>query len=188
MSTTVHPGAHAQTTMPPARPATGAGPIGVVGPVLAVLLVGLGVVVGREALVADGYVAGSSWAAPALGAVDGLTPTPLVVAIGVVAALVGLWLVVTALRPRSRTAVPVDERISLSGRDVARLASGAAADVDGVLDVSTTATRRRVVTTVDALSPDVSREVQARVEQRLSAIAAQPQVQVKVRTRSGGAR
>src|SRR6185312_10270076 len=79
--------------MPAARPATGTGPIGVVGPVLAVLLLALGGLLLHEALSAAGLVPGRGWLPPAADAVDDLTPRWWHVPAGLVAALAGAGLI-----------------------------------------------------------------------------------------------
>jgi len=161
-----------------------------VGPVLAVLLVALGALLVREALVAGGVVGGSAWLPPAADALDGTAPGAAAVVAGVVAALVGLWLVVVALRRRTRRTLAVGTSSYLGVRDVARLAAGAARDVDGVLDASADATRRRVVVRGRATSRDgVEEPVRAAVAHQLSALTTPPTIVVRLRSEDeGGAR
>lgn len=171
--------------MRPARQPTGSGPVGVVGPVLAVLLLAAGAVLVRDALVAAGALSGRSWLGAAAEGVRGSAPATWLVPAGAVVVLVGLWLVVTALRPRTRTAVPLTSQSGafLHTRDVARLAAGAARDVDGVLDASASASRRKVVVTVSGTAADGLREdVTAAVTHRLAALESAPRISVGVRT------
>lgn len=65
---------------------------------------------------------------------------------GAVALILGLWLVVVAVRPRRKTVVAVDAAGSvwMRPRDVARLASHAASCVPGVEVLNSAATRRKV--------------------------------------------
>lgn len=184
-------GAHGSTLpqvegMPAAPQKTGSGPIGVVGPVLAVLLLALAVLLGREAAVGLGWLGGSPWLPSASKALDGLAAQTWMIAAGVVLALVGLWLVVTALRPRSRKTLPVtaETGVFVETRDVARLASAAAREVDGVLDAKSSAGRSSVVVQVEALSPEVSSVVQQQVTERLRALRSTLRVKVKVSTPS----
>ena len=166
---------------------TGAGPVGAVGPVLAVLLVALGALLVREALVDGGAVGGSPWLPPAGAALDRTTPGAAAIAVGVVAALVGLWLVVVALRRRTRRTLAVGTSSYLSVRDVARLAAGAARDVDGVLDASAEATRRRVVVRGRATSREgVEEPVRAAVAHQLSALTTPPAIVVRLRSEDEG--
>jgi len=172
------------TGMPAAPQKTGSGPIGVVGPVLAVLLLALAVLLGREAAVGLGWLQGSPWLPPAASALDGLAAQTWMIAAGAVLALVGLWLVVTALRPRSRKTLPVtaETGVFVQTRDVARLASAAAREVDGVLSASSSATRSTVTVDVEALAPDVSAAVQQQVTDRLKALRKPVRVRVGVKT------
>lgn len=178
------------TTAPrkPMRAATqksGSGPIGVVGPVLAVLLIALGVLLLRDALVAAGAFAGGQWLPAAAAGLKGFAPAWWLIPAGIVVALLGLWLVVTALRPRSRRTLALRSQtgVFLHTRDVARLASGAAHDVDGVLDVSSTATRRKVSVTAQATAqPGVREAITTAVTERLASLQAPPHVSVTIHT------
>lgn len=162
---------------------TGSGRIGVVGPVLALLLTALGALLLREGIVGLGWVAGRPWLDSAAGSLDGFAPPAWVVAAGVVVVLVGLWLLVTALGRRTRRTIAVTSRsgIHLGLRDVARLASGAARDVDGVVSVSTSATRRVVHVRVRALATErVQDEVTTAVRDQLAPLDPTPTVKVTV--------
>lgn len=172
--------------LPPAKAPTGAGRIGVVGPLLAVLLLVLAVGFGREALVARGSVSGTSWLAPLLRAADGATPTTAVLVGGAVAVLLGLWLVVTGFSRRSRRTVRVQgaPHTTLSTRDVARLAAGAARQQDGVLSASTRAGRRSVDVQVEATSASVRSAVEHAVGRALDGLDPAPRVRVRVQAPS----
>lgn len=174
------------TGMPAAPQKTGSGPIGVVGPVLAVLLLALAVLLGREAAVGLGWLQGEPWLPSAAQALDGLGAQTWMIAAGIVVALVGLWLLVTALRPRSRKTLPVtaETGVFVHTSDVARLASAAAREVDGVLSAKSSATRSSVAVHVEALSPEVSSAVQQQVTDRLRALRSTVRVKVKVSTPS----
>ncbi|NIZ93342.1 DUF6286 domain-containing protein [Kineococcus rubinsiae] len=172
-------------SMRPAAAPAGSGPVGVVGPLLAVLLLALGVLLVRDALVTAGTVSGSAWLPAVVDGLRGTGPAGWLVPAGAVVVLVGLWLVVVALRPRSRRTLPLtsDTGVFLHVRDVARLAAGAAGDVDGVLDASASATRRKVTVTVSGTAAAGLREdVTEAVTERLAALASAPRVSVLVRT------
>lgn len=167
---------------------TGSGRIGVVGPVLALLLTALGVLLVRDGAVGLGWFAGSTWLDAASAGLDGSTPPAWVVVAGVVAALVGLWLVAAALGRRTRRTVAVTSRsgVHLGLRDVARLASGAARDVDGVVSVSSSATRRVVRVRVEALATErVQDEVTTAVREQLAPLDPVPTVKVTVSVEGG---
>jgi hypothetical protein len=168
-----------------ARQKSGSGAIGVVGPVLAVLLVALGVLLLRDALVAAGALAGTQWLPAAVSGLRGFAPAWWLIPAGIVLALVGAWLIVTALRPRSRRTLALRSQtgVFLHTRDIARLASGAAQDVDGVLHVSSTATRRKVSVAARAITgPAVREAVSAAVSERLAALQSPPRVRVTIHT------
>ncbi len=72
---------------------------------------------------------------------------PWMIPAGAVVLAVGAWMVLCALRPRRKTAVAVNAQgaVWMRPRDVARLASHAAASVPGVEVLRSEATRRKVV-------------------------------------------
>ncbi|MCC2310002.1 DUF6286 domain-containing protein [Cellulomonas chengniuliangii] len=181
---------HAAPAAQPLRPArapTGSGAIGFVGPVLAVLTIALGLVLVRDALAVAGVISGDGWVVTVLDAMNGQTRTGWALAGGIVAALLGLWLIVVALRRRRRKALWLRKAagVGIRPRDVARLARVAADDVDGVLDAKVTAGRRNVNvdvrTTGDPYTRDRVREV---VTARLAALAKPPKVSVRARPSS----
>lgn len=172
----------------PAATATRAGRVGWWGVALALLLVLLGLVVVREALVAAGRVDGEPWLAPLVDRADGLEPSAVVAIVGAVLALLGLWLVVIALgrRVRTRVAVTSSAGTTIGLRDVARLAASAADDVDRVLSARASATRRAVTVTVTALEgDDVADTVRAAVAERLTPLVKPLPVRVTTRTSNG---
>ena len=172
----------------PAAAATRAGRVAWWSIALAVLLVALGVVVLREALVAAGRVDGEPWIAPVLDSLDGVVPSVLVSVVGVVVALLGLWLVVVALGRRVRTRLDVTSSTgtTLGLNDAARLAASAADEVDRVLSARAAATRRSVTVTVTTLEgDDVSDAVRAAVTERLSPLAQPLSIKVVSRVAAG---
>lgn len=170
-------------TMRPAPARTGAGRVPVLAAVIAVLLLALAVVLVRDALVGLGTLGGSPWLPAAVEALVGLTPSAVVAVVGVVVALVGLWLLLQAFRRRTRSEVAVRSQTGVftGTSDVARLASGAARSVDGVLDASSTATLRSVTVKVVGTG-DVQAQVQEAVTRRLSALDPAPRVRVRATT------
>jgi len=172
----------------PAAAATRAGRVAWWSIALAVLLVALGVLVVREALVAAGRVEGDPWIAPVLDALDGVVPSAAIAVAGVVVALLGLWLVVVALgrRVRTRLAVTSSTGTTIGIGDAARLAASAADEVDRVLSARASATRRSVTVTVTTLEgDDVTDAVRAVVTERLAPLVQPLSVKVVGRVTAG---
>jgi len=160
------------------------GPLGWVGVVLAVVVLGVATVLVHDGLVALGVLGGGAWVLAAADAVGEVGPGWQVALVGVVLALAGLRLLVVALTRRRRPGLPLSGGGGqyLLGRDVARLASGAAAQVDGVLDVSSTWGRRAV--TVSATTDGdaaLDARIHTAVAARLGALADAPRVVVRTR-------
>jgi hypothetical protein len=173
------------TVMRAARQKTGAGRIGVVGPLLAAALTAAGVVLLHDAIAEADSTSGRTWTAAVLDRIDGLTAQWWMVPAGALAALAGLWLIVTALRPRSRKTVAVTSAtgVFLRTRDVARLASAAAEDVDGILSARSVAGRRTVTVTVASPTAEVAEQVRHAVQERLAVLSDPMKVTVRVRSR-----
>lgn len=171
-----------------AKAPVGQGAITFVGLVLALILLCLGVVGIHDALVAAGLVAGSAWIQAVVSALDGLSPAGWMVPAGVLLLVVGLWALITAVRPRPQTAIALDARtgVYLRPRDVARLTRIAVEDVDGVTSATVNATRRAVTVAVRATSTgQVRDQVSAAATEVLTPLATQPKVRVKVTTEAG---
>lgn len=172
----------------PATAATRAGRVAWWSIALSVLLVVLGVLVLRDALVAAGAVDGEPWIAPLVDRLDEVAPSAVVTAVGVVLALLGLWLVVLALgrRVRTRLAVTSSAGTTVGIADAARLAASAADDVDRVMSARASATRRSVTVTVTTLEgDDVTDAVRAAVADRLSPLVQPLSVRVVSRQSAG---
>ncbi|MBD7919812.1 hypothetical protein H9657_16190 [Cellulomonas sp. Sa3CUA2] len=185
------PGVDPAVSAPPATrepvpfaPPRPVGPVGWVGVVLALVVLAVAVVLLHDGLAALGVLGGGSWILAAADAVGRITPTWQVALVGAVLALAGLRLLVIALARRRRPGIPLAAGGGqyLLGVDVARLASGAAARVDGVLDVSSTWGRRtvRVDATTDG-GPGIDERVRTVVAERLAALADAPRVVVRTR-------
>lgn len=179
---------HSAGPLAAAKPPIGSGAVTALGMLLAVLVVALGVAGVHDALVASGAVTGTSWLEAATGSVDGFAPGAWALVLGIVLALVGLWLLLKALTPRrpSDLALQAGTGVFLRPRDAARLARAAAQDVDGVVSATSTATRRTVSVTVRTTSPNgVEAQVQQAVTDRLQGLADRPRVRVTVKTEGG---
>ncbi|GIF01854.1 DUF6286 domain-containing protein [Paractinoplanes rishiriensis] len=175
---------HDGPAMTAAEQKSGAGRVGFVGPLMAVLLTAIGVVLLHDAIARIDARPGRTWIAAIVDGLDGLTAEWWMIPAGLAVALIGVWLIVTALRPRSRKTLAVTSKtgVFLRTGDIARLASAAADDVDGVLAANSVASRRAVTVTVESDRDQVADLVRDAVEQRLSAL--QKPLTVKVRVRS----
>ncbi len=171
--------------MRPAKAPVGVSKVAIAAVVLALLITALGVVAIRDALVAAGALSGEGWLSKAVMQVDGVTPGLWLLPAAAALVLVGLWLVLTALRPRRRTGVALraDTGVYLRPRDISRLSTSAAEGVDGVLDASASATTRsvsvRVTTTGDV---ETDQKVRDAVADRLRHLDPVPGVRVRSRT------
>lgn len=176
------------TPPPAAKTPLGPGVVTVVGLALAVLVVALGVVGVHDALVAAGAVNGTPWIDAAVQPLSGLTPAAWLVPVGIALTLLGLWLLLTALRPRPRRAIALQAStgVFLRNRDVATLARNAAQDVDGVTSAKVTANPRKVVVAATTTTTeDVEPSVTEAVATRLGALAKMPAIRVHVKAEGG---
>jgi len=172
----------------PLRP----GVITAAGVVLALGLLGLGVVALHDTTIATGLVAGPAWIDSAIASLDRAEPAPWMVPAGLLLVLLGLWALVVALRPRPSTGVALAARtgVYLRPQDVARIARAAIDDVDDVTAAKVKATRRTVSVSVSARGTEtaqVAADARAAVAQVLRALAVAPQIRVRV-TSVGGPR
>jgi hypothetical protein len=161
---------HVRAAAPP-RAAAGASYLAVP---TALVLGAVGVVAVRDTAVAAGWLSGQSWIYRAIAAVDGWTPTAWLQPLGIIAAFLGIGLVVIALKPRRVTAEPIgtDTGVFIGLGDIAKVATAAADDVAGVLDARSSATRRKVVIRC-TVTGDTGGEIERRISDAASA-ALQP--------------
>lgn len=190
-------GAAPVDVVPPAAAPVLLAPAAVVSVLLCLGLVGLGVLALREALLGREVagavlVPGEPWFAPLLASATSVVPGAVAVASGVAAALLGVILLVLALRPRRvRTLRLVDPTgagvpIDLDPADVGDLAAQTALADGEVVTSRARADRRHIGLhlTVDPRDPhDVAALTAAaldRVERRLADIRPAPRVRVTV--------
>lgn len=141
-----------------AKVPTGAPAAVVVGFVLALVLVAVGFFAVWDVLIHTGALGGTPWLPRAARSVAGLKKTSAMLLISILAVLVGIILLILALRRRSRPKLTLvaDIPVFLDPRDAARIAAGAADDVDGVLEARATATRTKVNLSVRVTGEDQS--------------------------------
>ncbi|MGZ0145888.1 Asp23/Gls24 family envelope stress response protein [Kribbella sp. WER1] len=163
-------------------PVAGAGVwgFGVVG---ALVLVGVGVVGVAEMLRATGLLRGQVIPADWFGRTVVVEPGDWMRVAGIAAVVVGLVVLVLAVKPRRRTHLQVGDLVWIRPAAAARLAADSASRVDSVTAASVVAKRRRLQATVTMFgSPKrVHDEVQATIADRLRSVTPQPRVRVDLR-------
>lgn len=189
---TADPGAgHQQNSgdaMTAARPPVGTGLSPLVGILLALGLIGVGVVGVEEALIRSGAVSGTSWTGWVLARLDGVRPVSWMVVTFVAVALLGLLLLLVGVRRRPRKAIALraSTGVFLRTHDLAEIAEHRVEGADGVTDVHASATRGRLkvmVTTVDdkVHNGALGDVVRQRLAASLGAIEQAPKVDVDIR-------
>ncbi len=178
-------------TLDAAKVPVASGILPLLGVIWALALIGLGVALVREVLVHANAVSGSLWVAKTVTYLNDRPPMDWMVPAGVAAALLGLVLVVLALRPRARKELAVSARtgVFLTTASIRRLAESAAADVDGVDTTSVSASRSKVVidvTTLSADTADTKSRIELAVTTALASLTTQPTIKVKVLSVGGG--
>ncbi|MBT9273680.1 hypothetical protein KMZ32_06290 [Phycicoccus sp. MAQZ13P-2] len=175
-----------KSTTPPkaAKNPVGPGAITFIGGLLAIGVIVVGALGLQVAASAVGSTTSTPWLNQLITGGDGLRPLGWMLPVGLLLVLVGLWLLLTALRPRPKTAVSLDARtgVFIRPRDVARLAEHAADDVDGVASVRARATRTKVTLSVDSTGGDeVADAVKSAVTEQLSTLKKAPRVSVRTK-------
>lgn len=172
-----------------AKAPVGVGSAPLVAQLLALVLVVLGVVLVREALVLAGAVAGSAWTTSIIDSVDGTRLTdPLVLVAGIVLAVVGLLLLPVGLlrRPRRSVALEAQTGVYLRTKDLAKVAKSAVEGADAVTDVSVEASRRALKVRASTVAgkdrnDEIARDVRERLASSLEAVEHTPRARVSVR-------
>lgn len=181
-STQEAPAAAGAEPLPAAKAPLGFGTVSLLGALLALGLLALAVIAVRDTLIQMGVVHGTRtlrWLAQQL---DGTRPALWMLVGGIIAIVVGLFLVGAALKPRPSKALRLRATtgVFLQPGGVARIASRAAQDVDGVLSAKASASRRKVEVRARVTSdPAIDERITAAVTRRLSALDPAPTVRVK---------
>lgn len=154
------------------------------GAATSVLLIVLGALGVREALVGVGWVGGAPWIADTVGAVNGAAPMPWTPFAGIAAGVVGIVLVVIAVKPRRRRAIRAhaETAVYVDVTDVARIASAAAEAVPGVISARSTASRRTLTIRCEvsgATDDDLKNAVNRAAADELEALERTPRIRVR---------
>lgn len=152
----------------------------------ALALGAVGVVAVRDTAVAAGWLSGQSWVSRAIIAIDGWTPAAWLQPLGIVAAFLGIGLMIVAVKPRRITAEPIgtDTGAFIGLGDIAKVATAAAGDIAGVLDARSSATRRKVVvrcTVTGDTAGEIERLVADAVGAALEPLRHTPRIVVRTR-------
>ncbi len=171
-------------TPPAAKDPRGFPGVVILGVLWALVLIALGVVAGHDTLAYTGILSGEPWVERALSAVDGSQPQYWLVGVGVIAIVVGLVLLLAALRPRAHLgrALYADTGVFLLDRGLQRLVATAAEDVDGVDWAKTSGRGSKLRVDVRGLSvgqdTDLEERVRNSLDARVSALRSPPSIQV----------
>ncbi|MFI5730014.1 DUF6286 domain-containing protein [Kribbella sp. NPDC051587] len=156
-----------------------------VGVIAAIAVVAVGAVGIRDTLVATGVITGSSWLEWLFSKAEVLKPADWMIYAGAGSVLIGLWILIAALKPRRTTHLAVGEDGSgvwIRGRDAARLATDTARGIDSVTNASTTAKGRklRIDVTTLADAERVRDELTTAVARRLNTVTPNPRVRSRI--------
>ncbi|MFC4605015.1 DUF6286 domain-containing Asp23/Gls24 family envelope stress response protein [Rhodococcus kronopolitis] len=171
-----------------ARPPLGRPAAALVTVLVALALLALAGLTGREFLIAHEVIAPAAWLRNAVIWVAELHWQGWMLPAGIAAAVLGLVLVYTAVAPTSRTHLALGSDagpvVWLRPTDVARMCSAHAGTVAGVQSVQTTVDRRRatvhVVPTGDVADAPLTAEVHDAVAPRLAALASRPELRIRI--------
>ncbi|WKK60842.1 hypothetical protein QYQ98_07320 [Corynebacterium sp. P3-F1] len=125
----------------------------------------------------------NSWVRPVLDWLGTATVNPVGVTVGVIVALIGLWLIITAFKPRPRRYVRIESASSIWTRpvDIARKATASARSELGRSNIASRATRKKL--TID-VEDDGSQGLDQRLTEVLSGemqrLAQAPKVRVNI--------
>jgi hypothetical protein len=154
------------------------------GILLALALIALGIAGVQHASASAGWISESSWLGWFATKAEVLRPADWMTYAGIAAALIGLWLIATALSPRRPTHLAVgDQDIWIRPGDLARLAADTARTTSEVSSASSKSTRRTVKLTATAVTPDtveLTRTLSTAIADRLHPVQPPPRIRVHV--------
>jgi len=167
-------------TLPAARVPRSAARAGWLGVLLAVAVLGLGVLAAYDATTLLGWVDAEPVGTPVLDTDLGVRPDTATTVLAVALVLLGLWLTWSALQRSARRGarLATSTGVWITYGDLERLVNGTAEDVDGVVSAHTAVSRRRARVSVQMTAPEVREYVQVAVTERLSALQSPPRVTV----------
>lgn len=155
--------------------------------VLAVVLIGVGVVAVRDVLVSVGVITGAPWIVSVLNRLDGLTAQGWMLPAGVAVTVLGVLLVFTAVKPRRRSHLPLSASDTwITARDITRLTQSSVQALTGVAAATVGGSeRRKLKLAVIALAGYDSSAVQAAAHAAATEVVAElarpPRVRVRIK-------
>lgn len=182
------PDVGAEDALRAAKPPVGTGASPLFAQLIALALIGLGVVGVQALLVSLAVVTDTAWISSAVDAGDGIEgDSVLVLLAGIVAVVLGLLLlpVVFRRRPRKGLALSANTGVHLRPRDLAAVLGSALEGTDTLTDVRVRATRRKVrVTATSVAAKDrngqVEDDIDARVAPALDALERRPRLTISI--------
>jgi hypothetical protein len=170
--------------VPPTRRPRGTPVAAAVAIGVSAALIGVGLVAGRELLVEHEVIDEAPWVANTFGWVGRLTWATWMLPLAIGAVVLGLLLLVAAVKPRAHSHVgtATSPVLWLTTTDTARASTAAALHAEGVIRAHTTADRRTVRVRVvgDDTNPDIVDAVQHRVGRALADLDPKPEIRVSV--------
>ncbi|MGJ9423070.1 DUF6286 domain-containing protein [Aeromicrobium sp. CF3.5] len=174
--------------MSAAKEPVGTGSAPLFAQLIALLLIGVGVVAVQHLLVTQGAISGASWLGSVVDAADGVQgSSPAVLTVGIVAVVLGVLLLPVVFKPRPRTSLTLaaSTGVHLTPKDVARIVASAVDDADSITDVSVTATRRKVRVRATTVAPknrasEVSSDLRQKTEPLLATFSKPPRLAISL--------
>ncbi|MBZ8177697.1 hypothetical protein GP475_02260 [Corynebacterium poyangense] len=151
--------------------------------VIGILLVALAVIAGRDIWVLSSQTTQQPWLKPVFGLFNESLPSWIVPA-SIAAMIIGLILVIIALKPRKRTHRAITSPISLWTRpvDISRMASQTARKVPGVSNAHSAVKGSSLSVNVagDTTDPSLAERVEAALAPLVNRVDSPKQVKVRV--------
>lgn len=178
------------TSMHASKPPASSGVLPVLGIIFSLMLIAAGVVALHDALTYAGAVDAQPWLTRAASTLNGRSSGLWMIVVAVVVALLGLWLVILAVKPRRSTALRLDAAtgIFLTRGSLRRIATAAANDVPGVDITDASATQSRLTVTASNWTGDpttAEHDINQALTERLAALVTPPAVRVHMQKPDG---
>lgn len=151
---------------------------GLIAPLVGVLLIAAAVIAGREYAVSQGHYNSTGWIAKSVRWFAETAWQGWMVAVAIVAVVLGLWLVYIAVRPRPRThrALARAPGVWTRDTDIARRLSAIALDDDNTASATTRVGRRKAKVTVHGRPAGDGDGLQERLDTALTWLESPPRV------------